>query len=62
MTQPFTATKPMTIAPLRARNPLVAPSLFRQAGSHRARGRALRQQAAHALRREIAELPPPHRE
>lgn len=62
MSQPMTAKTPMSIAPRRARNPLVAPSLFRQAGAHRASGRALRQQSAHALRREIAELPPPLRE
>jgi hypothetical protein len=36
------------------RNPLVAASLRRLAGSHRPRGGALRQQAITAMRREIA--------
>ena len=35
------------------RNPLVAPSHLRRAGSHRSGGKALRQQARHALRREL---------
>jgi len=40
------------------RNPLVAPSLQRKAGSHRRSGGASRQQAGSALRREIERLRP----
>jgi hypothetical protein len=40
------------------RNPLVAPSLQRKAGSHRSRGGAIRQQARAALRREVDRLRP----
>jgi hypothetical protein len=38
------------------RNPLVAPSLQRKAGSHRASGGAQRQRAAASLRRELDRL------
>lgn len=38
------------------RNPLVAASLMRKAGSHRAGSGALRQQANGALRRELDRL------
>lgn len=55
------ARTPLTIKASKARNPLVAPSLFRQAGAHRSGPRAERQQAARSLKREIADLsaPPP---
>lgn len=38
------------------RNPLVAPSLRRKAGSHGASGGTRRQQATRALRRELERL------
>jgi hypothetical protein len=38
------------------RNPLVAPSLRRKAGSHRASAGAQRRQATVALRRELERL------
>lgn len=41
------------------RNPLVAPSLKRKAGSHRASGGTRRQQAHAALRRELDRLSRP---
>ena len=49
----------MNIAMSRAtpRNPLVAATLFRRAGSHRPTGKALRQAARATLRRELAALP-----
>jgi hypothetical protein len=37
----------------RSRNPLVAPSLFRKAGSHRRSHSTVRQQARQALTREL---------
>lgn len=40
------------------RNPFVAPSLRRVAGSHRMRTGALRQRAARALRQELDHLRP----
>jgi hypothetical protein len=40
------------------RNPLVAAGHQRLAGAHRSSGGALRQQARHALRREIHRLHP----
>jgi hypothetical protein len=40
------------------RNPLLAPSLQRRAGSHRSTGGAIRQQARAALRREVDRLRP----
>jgi len=43
---------------LKPRNPLVAPSLQRKAGSHRPSGGASRQQARAALRREVERLRP----
>ena len=43
---------------LKPRNPLVAPSLRRLAGAHRASTGARRQQARHALRLEIERLQP----
>jgi hypothetical protein len=39
---------------LAPRNPLVAAARFRHAGAHGARGKAQRQQAQQALRRELA--------
>jgi hypothetical protein len=41
------------------RNPLVAASLQRKAGSHRASGGALRQRAGLALRRELDRMVKP---
>jgi hypothetical protein len=49
---------PMTLKTPKPRNPLVAPSLQRKAGSHRATGGASRQQARAALRREVDRLRP----
>ncbi|WP_280152968.1 hypothetical protein [Piscinibacter sp. XHJ-5] len=49
----------MTITPRKPRNPLVAPSHFRRAGSHRPGGGALRQQSSRALRRELDQLARP---
>lgn len=46
----------LTLKSLKPRNPLVAPSLQRRAGSHRPATGALRQQARHALRGEIDRL------
>ena len=40
----------------RPRNPLIALARFRQAGSHRPNGRAQRQRAAQALRRQLNEM------
>jgi len=40
------------------RNPFVAPSLRRMAGSHRLRSGAQRQRAARALRQELDHLRP----
>ncbi len=44
----------ITLKTLKPRNPFVAASLRRSAGSHSQRGGALRQQAQSAMRREIA--------
>ena len=41
------------IAAAKPRNPLVAPSRLRRAGSHGPSAKAQRQQARHALRREL---------
>ena len=46
----------MTLKTAKPRNPLVAPSLQRKAGSHRASGCALRQQATRHLQREVERL------
>lgn len=46
----------MTLKTARPRNPLVAPSFNRKAGSHRASGGALRRQAQMHLRREVQRL------
>lgn len=43
---------------VKPRNPLVAPSLRRKAGSHRRSGSGTRQQAAAALREEVLRLKP----
>jgi len=43
----------LVIATAKPRNPLVAPSRQRRAGSHRSGSKAMRQQARHALRREL---------
>jgi len=40
----------------RPRNPLIAVARFRRAGSHRPNGRAERQGAAQALRRQLNEM------
>ena len=48
----------LTLKTQKPRNPLVAPSLQRKAGSHRLRGGASRQQAQTALRREVERLRP----
>jgi hypothetical protein len=48
----------LTIKPLKPRNPLVAASRRRSAGSHRTSGGAMRQQAEAALRREVRRLKP----
>jgi len=48
----------MTLQIPKPRNPLVAPSLQRKAGRHRASGGASRQQAQAALRREVERLRP----
>lgn len=47
----------LTLVSRKPRNPLVAPSLQRKAGSHRIAGGASRQQARAALRREVERLP-----
>ncbi len=44
----------ITLKLSKPRNPLVAASLRRAAGSHRPQGGARRQQAATAMRREMA--------
>ena len=48
----------LSLKTLKPRNPLVAPSLQRRAGSHRSTGGAIRQQARAALRREVDRLRP----
>ena len=48
----------LSLKTLKPRNPLVAPSLQRKAGSHRTGGGAIRQQAQAALRREVERLRP----
>jgi len=48
----------LSLKTLKPRNPLVAPSLQRKAGSHRSPGGAIRQQARTALRREVDRLRP----
>ena len=48
----------MSLKNLKPRNPLVAPSLQRKAGSHRTSSGASRQQAQAALRREVERLRP----
>ena len=45
--------KKITVPTAQPRNPLVAASLMRLAGSHRQSGRALRQKAKHALRASL---------
>lgn len=51
----------LTLKPAKPRNPFVAASLRRVAGSHRSRSGARRQQAAIAMRREIAGLDDRHK-
>ncbi len=46
----------LTLKTLKPRNPFVAASLRRVAGSHRSGGGAARQQAARALRQEVERL------
>jgi hypothetical protein len=48
----------LTLRPPKPRNPLVAPSLRRMAGAHRARAGAQRARAQAALRRDLADLSP----
>lgn len=50
-----------TIHSAKPRNPLVAASLLRHAGSHRRAPGALRQQSKRELLRELQHAPPPHR-
>lgn len=47
---------PIAIPAAKPRNPLVAASRFRHAGAHTASTGAARQQARHALRRELGRL------
>ena len=46
----------ITITTPKSRNPLVVPTHFRRAGSHRPRRGALRQQAGRTLVRELDPL------
>lgn len=46
----------ITLTTSKPRNPLVAATHFRRAGSHRPRGGALRQQVGRTLRRELDQL------
>jgi len=48
----------ITVRTPKARNPLVAPSLMRSAGSHRPSGGAQRQRARRALQRELQHAAP----
>jgi len=41
---------------LRPRNPLVAHTRFRRAGSHKAGGRSMRQHAGRSLKRELDQM------
>ena len=43
----------ITVTPPKPRNPLVALARLRRAGSHRPDGSSRRQQADHALQREL---------
>ncbi|QPF75782.1 hypothetical protein G8A07_24595 [Roseateles sp. DAIF2] len=55
----FTAPRPQLSLSLRKpRNPLVAPSLLRQAGRHDAASKSQRQQAKTALLKEVRQLVP----
>ena len=47
---------PITVQTPKPRNPLVAASRMRRAGSHRCVGGAVRQQARRALRHELERL------
>lgn len=49
---------PITLKPLKPRNPLVRPSRLRRAGSHRAGVGTCRQQAGRELRLELDRLRP----
>lgn len=49
----------LSVQTLRSRNPLVALTLFRKAGSHRPSVKTERRLADGALRRELAELVKP---
>ena len=58
----FTSPRPQGLQlklrkPRKPRNPLVAPSLQRLAGRHGTASKGLRQQAKHALLKEIRQLP-----
>lgn len=53
-------TTTLTVPGTKPRNPLVAPTRFRRAGSHGMRSpSALRQQAQRSLRGELKSLHPP---
>lgn len=55
----FTSPRPqgLQLKLRKPRNPLVAPSLQRLAGRHGSASKGLRQQAKHALLKEIRQLP-----
>ena len=46
----------ITVKTSKPRNPLVAPTHFRRAGSHQPRGRTHRQEAGRALMRELQQM------
>ena len=59
----YTSPRPTLSVQLRKpRNPLVAPSLMRQAGRHGASAAGQRQQAQQALRRELQQSARGHRD
>jgi hypothetical protein len=60
MTQ-FTSPRPERLTLRKPRNPIVAPSLMRQAGRHGHNATALRQQAERVLRKEVRQLTPTDR-
>lgn len=54
----FTAPRPQLLTLRKPRNPLVAPSLMRQAGRHGSGAKAQRQQANLALRKQVQQTDP----
>ena len=46
----------ITLSSRKPRNPLVAPTHFRRAGSHQPGGRAMRREGGRALRRELDQM------